>query len=67
VGRRLRETEQAMVKAQQQVDRLTAELTETTDHGELHTLGTELADAQADLDRLESTWLELAELQQAEG
>ena len=66
MGRRLRETEQAMVKAQQLVDRLTAALTDTTDHAELHTLGTELATAQADLDQLESTWLELAEQQQAE-
>jgi ATP-binding cassette subfamily F protein uup len=63
IGRRLRETEQAMVKAQALVDRLTERLTDTTDHAELASLGSELAAAQADLDELEERWLELAELQ----
>jgi ATP-binding cassette subfamily F protein uup len=63
VGRRLRETEQAMVKAQKRVDQLAERLTTVTDHTELTALGTELAGAQAELDDLESTWLELAELQ----
>jgi ABC transport system ATP-binding/permease protein len=63
VGRQLRETEQAMVKAQKRVDQLTERLGGATDHAELHSLGSELAGAQAELDELESRWLELAELQ----
>ena len=65
LGRRLRDTEQAMAKAQRQVDRLTIALNEATDHDELTSLGTELAAAQSDLEQLESTWLELAELQES--
>ncbi len=65
IGRRLRETEQSMVKAQRRVDQLTEQLTSTTDHAELTAVGAELADAQAELDGLEAAWLELAEL--AEG
>ena len=63
IGRRLRETEQAMVKAQTRVDRLTGRLAVVTDHTVLRDLGSELAVAQAELDALESRWLELAELQ----
>ena len=63
VGRQLRETEQAMVKAQKRVDQLTERLAGLTDHAELHALGSELAAAQDELDALESRWLELAELQ----
>ena len=63
LGRQLRETEQAMVKAQKQVDRLTGQLATVTDHTDLTSLGTDLAVAQAELDELESRWLELAELQ----
>ncbi|MGB0113762.1 MAG: ATP-binding cassette domain-containing protein, partial [Ilumatobacteraceae bacterium] len=63
VGRQLRETEQAMVKAQKRVDQLTAKLATATDHTELTALGSELAAAQSDLDGFESRWLELAELQ----
>ncbi len=63
VGRQLRETEQAMVKAQKRVDQLTEQLAGLTDHAELHSLGSDLAAAQAELDELESRWLELAELQ----
>jgi ABC transport system ATP-binding/permease protein len=63
VGRQLRETEQAMVKAQKRVDQLTDRLGGSTDHTELHALGSELASAQAELDELESRWLELAEHQ----
>ena len=62
VGRRLRETEQAMVKAQRRVDTLHAELASLTDHEALAARGTALADAQEELDRLEAAWLELAEL-----
>ena len=64
VGRQLRETEQSMVKAQKQVDRLTEQLATVSDHTELTSLGNELATAHAELDELESRWLELAELQQ---
>jgi ABC transport system ATP-binding/permease protein len=63
IGRRLRETEQAMVKAQKRVDQLTGRLAEVVDHSALRDLGSELADAQSELDELESRWLELAELQ----
>ena len=63
VGRQLRETEQAMVKAQRQVDRLTGQLATVSDHTELTTLGADLTAAQAELDELESRWLELSELQ----
>jgi hypothetical protein len=63
LGRQLRETERAMVKAQKRVDQLTEHLGAATDHADLHSLGSELASAQAELDELESRWLELAELQ----
>jgi ATP-binding cassette subfamily F protein uup len=67
IGRQLRETEQAMVKAQKRVDQLTERLAtidhSTVDHTEFTAIGTELAAAQAELDALESRWLELAELQ----
>ncbi len=61
VGRRLRATEQAMIKAQRHVDVLTERLTGVTDHAELSTIGAELAAAHADLDKLETAWLELSE------
>ncbi len=61
IGRRLRETEQAMTKAQRRVDALTERLAGLTDHAELAAVGAELADAQSELDRLETTWLELSE------
>ncbi len=51
-----------MVKAQRRVDQLSERLATVADHTELTALGSELADAQADLDRLEAEWLELAEL-----
>jgi ATP-binding cassette subfamily F protein uup len=67
VGRQLRETEQAMVKAQKRVDQLTERLASidhsVVDHTELSSLGSDLAAAQGELDDLESRWLELAELQ----
>jgi len=62
IGRRLRETEQAMVKAQRRVDELHAELASTTDHAVLADRGIVLVAAQASLDALEAEWLELAEL-----
>ncbi len=56
-----------MVKAQKRVDQLTERLAtidhSTVDHTEFTAVGTELAVAQAELDALESRWLELAELQ----
>jgi ABC transport system ATP-binding/permease protein len=63
IGRQLRETEQAMVRAQKQVDVLTAEIAGLTDHDALTITGAALADAQHELDRLESLWLEFSELQ----
>jgi len=62
IGRKLRDAEQAMVKAQKKVDSLHAELAATTDHEVLAERGAALSVAQADLDDLEATWLELAEL-----
>jgi ATP-binding cassette subfamily F protein uup len=63
LGRRLRETEQAMARIQRRVDRLNEQLGGTTDHEQLATLGADLATAQADLAGLEERWLELAEQQ----
>ncbi|MEP1125101.1 MAG: ABC-F family ATP-binding cassette domain-containing protein [Ilumatobacter sp.] len=65
IGRRLRETEQAMVKAQKRVDALNDELASTTDHSVLAERGASLAEAQIELDRLEAAWLELAEQSEA--
>ncbi len=62
IGRRLRETEQAMVKAQKRVDGLHAELATATDHNLLADRGAVLVEAQSELDQLEAEWLELAEL-----
>jgi ATP-binding cassette subfamily F protein uup len=61
VGRRLRETEQAMAKAERARDRLLDELGAATEHAELARLGVELAAAQVALDELEERWLELAD------
>lgn len=61
VGRRLRETEQAMIKAQKRVDSLNDELASATDHAVLAERGAALATAQSELDELEAAWLELAE------
>lgn len=63
IGRRLRETEQAMAKVERRRDRLTEQLAGVTDHTELAVLGAELTEVQAELDTLEERWLELAELQ----
>lgn len=62
IGRKLRETEQAMVKAQKRVDGLHAELATATDHAVLSERGAVLVEAQNDLDELEVSWMELAEL-----
>jgi ATP-binding cassette subfamily F protein uup len=63
LGRQIRDTEQAMAKAQQSVDRLNERLVATIDHAELSTLGADLAAAQHELAVLEERWLELAERQ----
>jgi len=52
-----------MAKAQQRVDALAARLVGLTDHAELAAIGAELTDAQRELDEHETTWLELAALQ----
>jgi ATP-binding cassette subfamily F protein uup len=62
IGRKLREAEQAMTKAQKRVDSLNAELATATDHTVLAERGAALGEAQSELDNLEATWLELAEL-----
>jgi ATP-binding cassette subfamily F protein uup len=61
VGRRLRETEQAMTKLQRRIDQLHDRLTTTTDHAELAAVGADLAAAQHELTEHEQRWLELAE------
>jgi ABC transport system ATP-binding/permease protein len=63
LGRRLRQTEQAIAKAEQVRDRLVDALSGTTEHGDLARIGEELATAQADLAGLEEQWLTLAEQQ----
>ncbi|QRN80810.1 MAG: ABC-F family ATP-binding cassette domain-containing protein [Nocardiopsis sp. BM-2018] len=63
IGRRLRETEQAMAKVQRRRDQLTDRLAGLTDHAELAAVGAELSEVQAELDLLEERWLELAEQQ----
>jgi ABC transport system ATP-binding/permease protein len=69
LGRQLRDTEQAMTKAQRQVDNLHEQLTTaliaSSDHQEVGRIGAELAAAQAELHALEERWLGLAEQQQA--
>ena len=64
IGRQLRETERAMVKAQSRVDSLTEQLTTVTDHQQLSDLGADLERSQNELDEHEARWLELAELQE---
>jgi ATP-binding cassette subfamily F protein uup len=61
IGRRLRETEQAMAKVQKKRDRLAEQLVALSSHDELARVGNELAEAQAELDGLEEQWLSLAE------
>ena len=61
LGRQIRETEQAMAKAQRRVDRLDEELANTVDHERLASLGADLAAAQNELGALEDRWLELSE------
>ncbi len=62
IGRRLREAEQAMVKAQVRVDLLTDQLTGLADPDQLAEVGVALGVAQAELDAREADWIELAEL-----
>ncbi len=61
LGRRIRDTEQAIAKAQRRVDRLHGDLASAEDHQAMALLGGELAEAQAELATLEDRWLELAE------
>jgi ATP-binding cassette subfamily F protein uup len=65
IGRRLREAEQAMVKAQRRVDALHTQLAAETDHLVLTKRGDELTAAQRQLDDCEASWLELAEQAEA--
>jgi ATP-binding cassette subfamily F protein uup len=61
IGRQLRVTEQAIAKVTARLDKLTAQLAGLQDHTELARIGAQLTEAQAELDSLEQTWLELAE------
>jgi ATP-binding cassette subfamily F protein uup len=63
LGRRLRETEQEIAKAERVRDRLVVALSSASDHGDLARVGAELAAAQTTLAALEEQWLELAEQQ----
>jgi ABC transport system ATP-binding/permease protein len=63
LGRQLRDTEQAMAKAQRQVDQLNEQLAAASDHQALARIGADLAVAQASLHELEERWLILAEQQ----
>lgn len=61
VGRRLRELEKELSRAERRRDQLAAELHGTLDHEELATIGSALARAEADLELLEEQWFVLAE------
>jgi ATP-binding cassette subfamily F protein uup len=65
LGRQLRDTEQALTKAQRSVDELHEQLdaAAASGHERLAALGSELAEAQSALSDLEERWLELAERQ----
>jgi len=60
-GRLLRSAEKDVAKLQRRRDKITQDLSGTTDYVELHRLGDELARAAADLHAAEETWLALAE------
>ena len=57
---RLKQIDREMVAAQKRVDTLAGRLEQATDHDALGRLGTELADAHAELDRLEEDWVEVS-------
>jgi ATP-binding cassette subfamily F protein uup len=57
---RLKQIDRDMAKAQKRVETLSERLERTTDHGELVELGTDLAEAQSELDRLEEAWVEVS-------
>jgi ATP-binding cassette subfamily F protein uup len=61
IGRLLRDADKEVVRLQRQRDKITEQLTATTDHVELSRLGVLLADAQTALETAEEHWLELAE------
>ena len=67
IGRRLRETEQEMSRAERRRDVLVDQLAAATAHADLARIGAELAEAQSSLDALEERWLDLAEQQAARG
>jgi ATP-binding cassette subfamily F protein uup len=61
IGRRLRDAEQEMARAQLRRDRLADALSTAVDHTELARIGSELAVAQAELHDIEERWLDLVE------
>jgi len=69
VRHELKATERAMAEASAQVAELTTLLGQAgTDHGELTTVGSQLADAQSRLDSAEERWLALSsELDEIDG
>jgi ATP-binding cassette subfamily F protein uup len=65
IGRRLRDAEKELGRRQRRRDQLSEALGSAADHVEMARLGSELAEAQADLDAAEEHWLELAEAAEA--
>lgn len=60
-GRVLRDLERQLARATRRRDLLVEKLAATADHRELAELAARLADASAEVDHLETSWLELAE------
>jgi hypothetical protein len=65
--RRLAAAERDLGMAHERRDALADLVGSTTDHARLSTLSTELAAAQAELDRAEEHWLECASATEAAG
>jgi hypothetical protein len=57
----LREAEKNVVRLTKRRDSIIESLTASADHREMTRLGTELAGAQAELEKAEDAWLMLAE------
>ncbi len=67
IGRLLREADQRMARAQRRRDAIVDRLTDAAGYEEMGRIGTELAEAQAELDAAEEAWLALAERSEAGG
>jgi ATP-binding cassette subfamily F protein uup len=66
-GRQLRDAEKNCGRLARERDRITESLTATDDYVEMTRLGSELAAAQAALEKAEDAWLALAEEAESEG